>query len=296
MTTFDALPTAAPASLQQPPLPIACRLEQRGVIRLTGADARKFLQGQVTCNLDDLNEARQLAGAQCTPKGRMIFNFVAMQLGDEILLSLPRKMVGTAIPALKKYAVFFKTTIDDASDDFATFGLAGLENAPCFTADLSLALVPNDTEAPSFADNCSAGDDSHWSLLCLQAGFADIEPQTSDSFIPQMINWDKVGGISFRKGCYTGQEIVARAHYRGAVKRHMIRSAIPNGLAAPPVGADLFAEGEDKSLGTVAATATGPNGTELLLVLGDRNAEVSRVHFGDQQTVILTHHALDYPS
>lgn len=158
----------------------------RGLIQLKGEDSAVFLQGQVTCDMDSLVADRAIHGAHCTPSGRVVFVFSAHRVDAQcIILETHPSVVELAVASLSKYAVFFKTQI---------------------TA----------IDGPVTADQSTTS-----SLERLRRGRPDITAQTTELFIPQMINLDLMDYISFKKGCYTGQEVVARAHYRGEVKRRM---------------------------------------------------------------------------
>jgi len=174
----------------------------RGYIELSGPDSRKFLQGQVTCDMTTLSQEQSIYGAQCTPKGRIIFLFKAScDEQNNIILQTHSSIVEIAIASLKKYAVFFKTKI---------------------------VQIDGQPETPELTD-----------LQRLRNGSADVTADTTDMFIPQMLNLDAQGYISFKKGCYTGQEIVARAHYRGAVKRRMHHLQLTASVL-PTLGAEIL--------------------------------------------------------
>jgi folate-binding protein YgfZ len=208
----------------------------RGYIQLTGPDSRKFLQGQVTCDMDSLTEEQSILGAQCTPKGRIVYLFKASLDADgRILLETHNSVTDIAITSLKKYAVFFKTEI---------------------------------TQIPAPADITPITD-----LERLRNGKADITAETTDMFIPQMINLDALGYISFKKGCYTGQEIVARAHYRGAVKRRMHHLSLKSG-SLPAPGTEIF-DTDDRAIGNVASAVTvDGDHIEVLAVLSDKAVDI----------------------
>jgi folate-binding protein YgfZ len=231
----------------------------RGYIKLSGPDSRKFLQGQVTCDIDSLTPANSVNGAHCTPKGRMVFLFSAhCDKDDNIILQTHPSIVDIAIASLKKYAVFFKTEISDISDQY------------------------------SEDDNSSSAD-----LERLRAGIADVVAETSEMFIPQMLNLDALGYISFKKGCYTGQEIVARAHYRGAVKRRMHHLQFSSELV--PQAGDEIKNSEGQSIGNIAsALKTGDNNIEVLAVLGDKFSHLDQMQIGDQPLLSVTHLPLPY--
>jgi len=230
-------------------------IDPRGYIQLSGPDSRKFLQGQVTCDMDQLTPEHSICGAQCTPKGRIIFLFKASCDGeDNIVLETHSSIIDIAIASLKKYAVFFKTEITDASGQI---------------------------ETPPITD-----------LQRLRTGSADITADTSDLFIPQMINLDAQGYISFKKGCYTGQEIIARAHYRGAVKRRMHHLQIA-ASQIPKLGSEILGA-EGRAIGTVASAAQVDAATvELLAVLADKSSDCTEIEL-DGQLFAATHLSLPY--
>lgn len=209
--------------------------DARGFIQLTGPDSRKFLQGQVTCDMDSLTTDHPINGAQCTPKGRVIFLFKAScDSDDNLVLETHSSITETAIASLKKYAVFFKTRISEIS-------------------------APDDFQPIT-------------DLQRLRNGSADITAATTDMFIPQMINLDALGYISFKKGCYTGQEIVARAHYRGAVKRRMHHLQL-QGPSLPAAGSEI-ANSEGKAIGNIAsAVEVDDSSMEVLAVLADKASD-----------------------
>lgn len=191
---------------------------KRGLIQLSGEDSQKFLQGQVTCNMEDLTPNQSIFGAHCSPKGRVIFLFCAsMDKSQNIILDTHPSIVEIAIASLKKYAVFFKTEITDISD-----------------------TGNSDTSYPS-------------DLQRIELGQADVTVETTEMFIPQMLNLDILDYISFKKGCYTGQEVVARAHYRGAVKRRMHGLSLTC-CSLPEPGEAIF-DADNKPLGNIVTAA-----------------------------------------
>jgi folate-binding protein YgfZ len=221
----------------------------RGLIELRGEDSLKFLQGQVTCDLNTLEPNQVISGSHCTPKGRVIFLFSALLLAeDHLVLETHPSVVGIALASLKKYAVFFKTEIKDISAQRGDF--------------------------PSTLNN----------LQRLQAGIPDITEATTDLFIPQMLNLDALDFISFKKGCYTGQEVVARAHYLGTVKRRMYRLVLPQGYL--PLPGEAIHNSEDKALGTVVNAQIAENQVEMLAVLSSSASDCDSMVINGQTLVV----------
>ncbi len=216
----------------------------RGYIELSGPDSRKFLQGQVTCDMTTLSQDQVIYGAQCTPKGRIIFLFKAScDEQDNIILETHSSIVETAIASLKKYAVFFKTEIKQ---------------------------IDGHSEALEITD-----------LQRLRNGSADVTADTTDMFIPQMLNLDAQGYISFKKGCYTGQEIVARAHYRGAVKRRMHHLQL-TASTLPTPGAEIL-NPAGKTIGNIVSAAVAEEQTiEVLAVLADKSSDSTEITVAGQ--------------
>lgn len=231
-------------------------LHSWGILGVEGPEASKFLQGQLTCDLRDLNAKVTRIGAHCTQKGRMLFSFRALQVDEEtIYLSIPEALVEKAQLALGKYIVFSKAKLTDRSSLYQRLGLYGPlastqllkmfgplpdNNGDWCHAQGNLIIklddmryecwiLPQQVEDlwSQLTRECSVGTDELWKLLNIRAGLGEVLGETSESFTPQSLNYQLVNGVSFRKGCYTGQEIVARLHYRGTLKRHMYRFCFP---------------------------------------------------------------------
>ncbi len=243
------------------------QLDHSQLLLIQGADASKFLQGQVTCDLRELNSPVTRLGAQCNPKGRILLTFRALQINTEtIALRIPSSMQEKAKQSLGKYIVFSKAKLIDGRDDYSLYGLYGseasdlarkifhrlpdehggyVEHAGNFLIQLGsdryecwIHHSNNTNIAQQIGTVATQGSVDDWALLDIHSGIADVYPETFELLTPQEINYQLVNGISFRKGCYTGQEIVARLHYRGKLKRHMYRFRIhttENPALATPV-------------------------------------------------------------
>jgi len=280
--------TADPTS--SAPLAVA---RPRGAIRLRGPDAAKFLQGQTTCDLLALAEqpdGQTLGGAQCTPKGRMIFDFYAFfTTADghrDLILIIAPDLVAIAITGLKKYAVFFKVEITDVSGDWCQLLLFG-DTPQALPAAAAVANLAEKISALSLPCSAAAqltlpdwrlGEDAEAAQRLLAAGIAEVTAATSELFIPQMLNFDYRGYISFKKGCYTGQEIVARAHYRGAVKRRLALLQSPAELPATAKPGSELRDSDGRAIGTVAAVA----GTALLAAVTEAALAASQFAIDEQ--------------
>ncbi len=224
---------------------MAACLSSMEVIRVTGAEAENFLQGQMTCDFKEIASGGIRLGAHCNAKGRVQASFHAVKLGDDFLLLVPKGQGEPTRAALAKYAVFSKVTLtlDTQLLVLALLGngalalgtqIWGTEPAESGTAqgplgllarldERSLLVVTPIQEAANLLQQLQDGGamiagDNPWWLQQLSSGVAQITASLSEEWIPQEFNYDLVDGISFKKGCYKGQEIVARIHYRGQTK------------------------------------------------------------------------------
>ncbi len=316
--------TGSPGSLeQQVKKDFVTMLPQTGMLVIEGSDAATFLQGQLSCDLGRVNLTSACRGVHCTPKGRAIASFILCQGSTQLYNCL---LPYSALPALQqslaKYVVFSKAQLLDATDGWAVFGLAGtsardfiqrygggaLPAGPLSRASFNagyclqleglspryLVALPR-SDAGSFWQACSGelaiADSAAWELLDIRQGIGNIVAGTSEVFIPQMLNLDKLDAISFRKGCYTGQEVVARAHYRGAVKRRM-RHFTATADTVPLAGSALAGEGANGTF--VDALATGGGRIEGLVVLGEDQPAQAMLELGGKK-VSLSTSKLDYP-
>ncbi len=269
-------------------------LDDRGLIACGGPDTDKLLQGQLTCDIRQLSETHPLAGALCDVKGRMISNFrLCKAAGGDTLMITHRGLVVKTLETLGKFAVFYKTTPRDDSDQYRLLGLSGPEADP-LVAEISGVSVQPDTQGlqgtgltalrldserwllvaaaegaeslwSSLARGATPAGLPLWRLLAIAAGEGEVLPQTSGEFIPQMLNLQHTGAVNFKKGCYTGQEIVARMQYLGKLKRRMYRLAIDG--PAPPPGTPLHLPGGQECGAVVDAAPRDGDTWEMLAVL-----------------------------
>ncbi|MFC6301257.1 folate-binding protein [Pseudomonas sp. CCM 7893] len=282
-----------------------CPLSHEGVLAVRGADAAKFLQGQLTCNLNYLSDTQASLGARCTQKGRMQSSFRILLQGDGVLLAMASELLEPQLADLKKYAVFSKSKLTDESAAWVRFGLSdadsallglGLELPPetdsvARTDELiAIRVSPGRTElwAPAtqaetvrsqLAAHLKEGDLNQWLLGQIRAGIGQVMAQTRELFIPQMLNLQAVGGVSFKKGCYTGQEIVARMQYLGKLKRRLYRLSL-DASELPEPGTPLFSPSHNSAIGEVVIAARADQVIELLAVLQAEAADGGDVHVG----------------
>ncbi len=213
-----------------PSEPSAYHISDMAIIRLEGADAVKYLNGQVTCDVTALEPGQQTLGAHCTPKGKVLATFRLLKREHDLLLIYRKDLSELQLAELKKYAVFSKVVITDASDQFELQGIAGLGTDTWLTehtADLGTHKLKINTDRWLLLSEKQDGlqlslperAPDEWKGLDILDGLPHLGKDHQAEFIPQALNLQALQGICFTKGCYTGQEIVARAKYRGANNR-----------------------------------------------------------------------------
>jgi folate-binding protein YgfZ len=223
-----------------------CTLPHLGMIKIQGKDAKKFLQGQLTCDVENLVPTQSCMGAHCTPQGRVISLFYLFLLDEAYYLLMHKEMVPIAMNALKKYAVFFKTELSDAS---TSLFILGSQQSPALLPQsiLSIPLSPTSTrhfiicktrEELSKLDIST--DIQEWHYQNIEEKIPTIYPQTSGKFLAHELNLDKLNAIHFDKGCYTGQEIIARMHYRSKLKTRLRKAIINSNNLTFSVGLDIY--------------------------------------------------------
>jgi tRNA-modifying protein YgfZ len=232
---------------------LVARLTTLGVLRVSGADASRFLQGQLSQDLTRLPAADSLLAGLHSPQGRVIAVLRLGLQGEAILLILPRELAATVSAHLSRYVLRAKVRIEDVSEHATVYGIATPEGR-------RLQVVAGDAPPPP---GTPLGE-SQWHLADIAAGLPQVYAATSGHFVAQMLNMDRLDGIAFTKGCYTGQEIIARAHYLGRVKRRMQRYLLTAGPAPRPGGTLRLAGGEEVQ---VVDSAGREDGTVELLAV-----------------------------
>ena len=295
-----------------------CPLSHEGILAVRGSDAGKFLQGQLTCNINYLSEEHASLGARCMVKGRMQSSFRIFPEGNGYLLAMASELLDAQLADLKKYAVFSKAILTDESAAWARFGLAqgdaalealglatpteagttvrhdGLIAIAVSTGRVELwaPVAQADTVRQTLAAHLTEGCLNDWLLGQIRAGIGQVMGPTRELFIPQMINLQAVDGVSFKKGCYTGQEIVARMQYLGKLKRRQYRLALAQ-HDVPAPGAEIFSPTHGSSVGEVVIAARADDGCELLAVLSAEAVADDNLHLGSLEGPCLT--LLDLP-
>ncbi|GAA4877428.1 tRNA-modifying protein YgfZ [Ferrimonas pelagia] len=228
--------------------PTLIPLNALGVLRAHGDDRQSYLQGQLTCDLVKLDPTQWHFGGHCDPKGKLIAAFRWLHSNDEILMLMPSSLIPLEQAALGKYAVFNKVEFVDASADYQCFALL---NGQALLADWSgsgnlrqqgrisalldgeraLLLLPQGVELPESLAQLAQSEQAAFIASELEAGRPWFEAEHTGEFVPQMVNLDAIGGVQYDKGCYIGQETVARMHFRGGNKRalYVLQGAATDG-------------------------------------------------------------------
>ncbi len=244
-------------------------LSDLGIIEITGSDAPEFLQGQFTCDISDIKNHQSRFSAWCNAQGRVICSFLILRDNDRYLLMLPEVLIATVSTRLKVFVLrakvglttrsrqYFCTGISgyDANDIADRLNNTGSQREPVLQAAVSpfetgrtILLIPSDTLDSYHSRLASAGlqlsDHQAWKIADIEAGIAWIYPQTNGELMPQELNLERIGGLSYNKGCYPGQEIIARLHFRGRQKRRLCYGYLESSYAEMQIGAKLHAGAE----------------------------------------------------
>jgi folate-binding protein YgfZ len=285
----DAAPDAARALRE----PVIVPLPELGVLAVSGVDATAFLQAQLTSDVAQLAPDAMRLNGYCTAKGRLLATFHQWRSGDEVLLRLPREILPAIQKRLSMFVLRAKARIVDASEQWTTHGLLGpgvaalaereevaLPSAPwsgALTGDLRIDRVPGSVRLPDrFILTARSSDAlpawcadlpraaaSTWWWSEIDAAVPTVFAATQERFVPQMINFEVLGGVSFKKGCYPGQEVVARSQYLGKLRRRMQRGHVD--VAGIATGDDVYHSDGAQPVGTVVMAAPAPGGgTDLL--------------------------------
>ena len=249
-----------------PTPPRICDLSPlNALLRVTGDDAADFLHNQFTNDVKALAAGAAQWNGWCTPKGRLLATFVLARDADGFFLMLPAAFAEAFAKRLRMFVLRAKVKIEDVSAATPRFGLwDGAIPPGAFTIGPGRAFV----FGPAPEGRHATLDD--WALSLIRDGIVQVVPGTQEEFVPQMANYELVGGVSFRKGCYPGQEIVARTQYRGILKKRAVRVSSATPLApGDSVDSDAFG---DQSAGTVANVAPSPEGGFEALVVAQLEA------------------------
>lgn len=294
-------------------------LTHEGVLAVRGADAKKFLQGQVTCNLAYVSDERSSLGARCTPKGRMLSSFRVLLENDGYLLAMDHEILTAQLEEMQKYAIFSKSKLSDDSALWARFGLyQGDAALSALGIDLpseinstvhhnQMIAVRVSTELTELWVHADEGPCTRkrllnllpeaplnaWLLGEIRSGIGHVTPANREQFIPQMLNLPALDAVSFKKGCYTGQEIVARMQYLGKLKRHMYRFQLTS-TEVPAIGTPLMSPVHSSAVGEVVSAARSDYGVELLATALDDAVSDGRIYLESDEKTLLEQLELPY--
>lgn len=283
-------------------------LTQFGLIAATGDDARAFLHAQLSNDVEHLAAGAARRAGYCSPKGRLLANFLVIARPDGFLLQVSGDIAAAITKRLTMYVLRSKVRIADAATAWTQFGVWGRDSDALLRAagfevpdgsmqcadskgSVVIRLEPGRflvLGTPQTPETLSAKlprvGPEWWTLFEIRAGLPQVTLPTQDQFVPQMANFELIGGIDFKKGCYPGQEVVARAQYRGQVKRRMYRGEVEQAETnanAPTAGQDLYGD-EPQPIGTIVNVAPRPGGGfELLAVIQSASVEQGQaIHVG----------------
>lgn len=278
-----------------------CDLSHDGLIRALGADADTFLQGQLTNDIRTVDAANHQLSGYCSPKGRLLALFRLFRRDDAFYLQLPQELLEGMLKRLKMFVLMSKVELEDASDELVRFSLSGPDAESLLGRQLaglpgdadhsvtengiSVLRVPGRLprfilhgEPPAMQQLWRALSDEgarpvgaeSGRLQQIHAGVPTVLQATQEAFVPQMVNLQLLNGVSFKKGCYTGQEVVARMQYLGKLKRRMYLTHAA-GTTAPVVGGEIHSpsSASGQGAGKVVDVARSPQGGYDMLVVAE---------------------------
>lgn len=255
------------------------RLSHWGVIRIQGEDAAKFIHGQLTQDFALLSADQARLAAFCNAKGRMQASFVGYKSAQgDVFLLCSRDLLAATLKRLSMFVLRAKAKLSDATDAYAVWGLSG-SATKSIAGSANSAWAKAENEAETLVQLYPAGstprqlcitaadaappagsplDMDAWRWGEVMSGVATLSGPVFEAFVPQMLNYESIGGVSFKKGCYPGQEVVARSQFRGTLKR---RAFIAHSELAMEAGQEIFgADDPEQAVGTVVQAAPNPTG------------------------------------
>lgn len=277
-----------------------CDLSHYGIMHVAGEDAATFLQGQLCNDVLRLEVGDAQWNGWCSPKGRLLATFLLWRTTAGYYAQLPRILQATIQKRLQMYVLRAKVRLIDVSDDLVSLGIAGkMANTSIHAAFGAIPDAPRRAQHTAVGSVIRLSADrfvvvanveraiSHWEAFAAHAravgagvwdrhsileGLIEVLPETQDAFVPQMANFELIGGVSFKKGCYTGQEIVARTQYRGILKRRMVR-VHGESMTLPKPGDSVFSPAfPGQAAGQIANVAASPAGGFDALVVAQIDA------------------------
>ncbi len=269
------------------------------VLKITGTDAVQFLQGQLTCNINNLSDSTSFYSAFCNAKGRAITTLLIYKKNDAYFIVLPTDLTDKVITKLRMYILRSAVKIQNITDELCLIGLTSsnttiLPSLPKNQFEISQStikissrnnrylIINPETEISALwtqlthKQNVIAVNSSTWKFQDISEGIPWLDLATSEEYIPQMLNIDKLGGISFDKGCYTGQEIVARTHYLGKAKRQLfLAECHPTAMLKGSI--QIVKNNSEQAIGKVLSTQSNDEITRMLTVIQNSDTELQNL-------------------
>lgn len=307
---------------------VICDLGQFGTLRVSGEEAKSFLQNLLSNDIREVSSSRAQLSSLNTAKGRLLATMLIWREGDDYLLQLPRMLCEPVRKKLSMYVLRSKVKITDASDEIISLGLSGanaqeilrthfgeMPQAPlgCIVTAQGSAIKISSTRWqlntsaahatalwPELGRHAQPVGSACWDWINIRSGIPAILPKTQEQFVAQMVNLELIGGVNFKKGCYPGQEIVARMQYLGKLKRRMYLAHLDYPLDssdAPQAGDELFsADMEGQASGMIVNAAPAPGGGyDVLASVQSSSHNTQTVHWKSSQGGALKFLPLPYP-
>jgi folate-binding protein YgfZ len=301
---------------------IRCHLSQFGMLKVTGEDAQSFLQNLLSNDIPEVTSNRAQLSSFNNAKGRMLASMLIWRDGNDYVLQLHHSLCEPIRKKLSMFVLRSKVKIVDVSAEMVCIGIAGIDALktlqaiyPALPQQTMDVVVQNEdnilcretgrfqiTTAPQCAIELwqalstlrSVGSPC-WDWLDIRAGVPFVQAATLEAFVPQMLNFEVIGGVNFKKGCYPGQEVVARMHYLGKASRRMYLAHLDDATEAKAGDALFSAVSAEQSCGTIVDAQPSPNGgIALLAVVQTASHESATVHLGKMNGPQLQFQALPY--
>lgn len=301
-------------------------LSHRGLLKVSGTDAQAFLQGQFCNDVHAVDATHSQLSAYCTPKGRILASFRLSSKENDYFMSMPGDVVDTSLKRLRMFVMRSQVVFEDLSQEWVQIGISGpnatglveniigtvptkanqvttKDNISCAKTDYNLSrfelhgpITEMEAVWNTLASSCQKVASHFWTWLDIQAGIPSITTPVVEAFVPQMVNLHWIEGLSFKKGCYPGQEIVARTHYLGKLKRRMYLAHI-DGTDHPAAGDDVYrlSDPQGQGAGKIVLCHPAPQGgCDLLVVMQIEAVESDQIIANRDASKILTFSELPY--
>ena len=299
-------------------------LTQFEYVRVSGPDAISFLQGQVTCDMEQLSADRCLVGALCNLKGRVIADFLAVLIDGDCILQVSKGNALKVQTTLAKYAVFSKVEVSVDAGPNAVLGVldAGQEqiggvdlpawSRQAYAVKTAAAVVSLCLPGQSFRHQLwcwdeslaqelvaqAAGNEAAWHRSEILAGVVHVKPEMSEQYTPQLLNYDQSGVVDFKKGCYTGQEVVARMYYRAQAKKRLYLLQADGQAFSLPAASELILNTGDASVSAeilAHVNSSNPDQPPVLLAILPTGSETETARLAVAENPEISLHVLNLP-